>query len=382
MSEEKKRFCFVDQFCGWAVLFMVETHVVDAFLRPELRHGLAFKALRFFNGLAAPAFVFIAGFSFAVMAERKWEDFRRPGRVFWKPLRRCLQILLVGYLLHVPQFSLRRLFASLNWGENHAFWGVDVLHAIAVSLLLMLLFIPLWRRKERYFVFLAVAGMAVSLLTPLLLSLPVEKHFPWAFSGYFKLLPFSQFPLFPWLGFAFLGAAAARLWQEARRSLAETRFFRLLFLAGLSLVAVFFAMVLRPAAPVAAVSLNPARPLFFFLELGLVVMLLSLLWRLEQRSGERPLLVTLIGQEPLPAYAFHIVVIFGGFFGPFGHSLAHRVGGTRSWAEVGLMALALILATGALSFGWHWLKKNRPVVAKRVFWGGVFLLILYMTFRY
>ena len=45
MSDEKKRFCFIDQFRGWAVLFMVETHVVNAFLLDGLRDSLAYKAL-------------------------------------------------------------------------------------------------------------------------------------------------------------------------------------------------------------------------------------------------------------------------------------------------------------------------------------------------
>ena len=98
-------------------------------------------------------------------------------------------------------------------------------------------------------------------------------------------------------------------------------------------------------------------------------------------SDSWPVLVTRVGQESLTAYAFHIVVIFGGFFGSHGRSFAFLIKMTRSWATVGLMAIALILVTGALSLGWHWLKQNRPIVAKRVFWGGVVLLILYMFFR-
>ncbi len=382
MGEEKKRFYFIDQFRGWAVVFMVETHVVNAFLHYGLRSSLAYRALNFFNGLIAPAFLFIAGFAFGIVAGRKWDDFLKPGKVFWKQFLRCLQILLVGYLLHVPRFSLRYLSHTLKWGQRHVFWGVDVLHAIAVSLLLLLLFIPLWRRKERYFAFLAVAAMAISLLTPLLYWLPVEKCLPWALSGYVKRLPYSQFPLFPWMGFAFMGAAVSHLWQESRLRRDEARFFRLLFYAGLSLVALFLVIALLPFAPVAMGTFNPAKPLFFFLKLGLVVMLLSLLWRLEQKAGERPVLVTRVGQESLPAYAFHIAVIYGGFSGLHGHSLAFLIKMTRSWAWVFAAAAALILVTGALSLGWHWLKKNRPIVAKRVFWSGAITLLLYMVLRY
>ncbi len=232
MSEEKKRFYFIDQFRGWAVVFMVETHVVNAFLHYGLRGSLAYKALDFFNGLIAPAFLFIAGFAFAIVAERKWDDFLKPGRVFWKQLLRCLQILLVGYLLHVPRFSLPRLLHVLKPGGRNNFWGVDVLQCIAVSLLLLLLFIPLWRRRERYFAFLAAAGLAVSLLTPLLYWLPVDNYLPQFLSGYVKRQMYSQFPLFPWMGFAFLGAAVSHLWREAKRGQSEARFFRLLFYAG------------------------------------------------------------------------------------------------------------------------------------------------------
>lgn len=382
MSEEKKRFYFIDQFRGWAVLFMVETHVVNAFLHYGLRSSLAYKTLDFFNGLIAPAFLFIAGFSFAIVAERKWDDFLYFGKPFWKQCGRCLQILFVGYLLHVPRFSLRHLFHSLKWNEKHIFWGVDVLHSIAISLLLLLLFIPLWRRKERYFTFLAAAGLAVSLLTPLLYWLPVSRYLPQFLSGYVKRQIYSQFPIFPWLGFAFLGAAVSHLWQEAKRNQAEERFFRLLFYAGLSLVAVFLGIVLLPFAPVVVMgSFSPAKPLFFFLKLGLVMMLLSLLWRVEQKKGERPILVTRVGQESLPAYAFHIVVLYGGFSGPFGHSLAFLIKQTRSWAWVLALAVVLILVTCALALGWHWLKKKRPKFAKNVFWVGTGLMIIYMILR-
>jgi uncharacterized membrane protein len=381
MSEEKKRFYFIDQFRGWAVVFMVETHVVNAFLHYGLRSSPAYKALDFFNGLIAPSFLFIAGFSFGIVAERKWDDFLKSGRVFWKQLLRCLQILMIGYLLHLPQFSLRRLYHSLKWGHNHPFWGVDVLHAIAVSLLLLLLFIPLWRRKKYYFNFLAGAAVAVSLLTPLLLRLPVERYVPWAFAGYLKRLPYSQFPLFPWMGFAFMGAAVSFLWQKARQAGTEPRFFRHLLFAGLALVVIFLIVALQPLVPVTLGSFSPSKPWFFFLKLGLVVMLLSLLWWVEQKKGERPLLVTRVGQESLPAYAFHIAVIFGGYFGPHGHSLAFLIKMTRSWAWVLAMAVVLILVTGALSLAWHWLKKEKPDVSKRVFWIGAILLLIYMTVR-
>jgi len=186
MSEEKKRFHFIDQFRGWAVLFMVETHVLNAFLNTDLRSAFAYKALDFVNGLVAPAFLFIAGFSFAIVAMRKWNDYLHLGPPFWKQCGRCLQILLIGYLLHVPRYSLRQLLLTLRWNERHNFWGADVLHSIALSLLLLMLLVLFWRQPRFYFSFMAVAAVAVSLLTPLIFSLPLETLLPPAVSGYLK----------------------------------------------------------------------------------------------------------------------------------------------------------------------------------------------------
>lgn len=381
MSEEKKRFYFIDQFRGWAVLFMVETHVLNAFLHMELRSSLAYKALDFVNGLVAPAFLFIAGFSFAIVVMRKWDDVLHLGPPFWKRCGRCLQILLIGYLLHMPRFSLRQLLLNLHGNGRHNFWGVDVLHSIAVSLFLLLLLVPLWRKPRFYFSFLAVAAAAVSLLTPFVFSLPLETLLPAAVSGYLKRQLYSQFPLFPWMAFVWLGAFFSWLWQKSRQAAVEARFFRLLFAGGSALVAVFFIIVLQPQAPITLGSFYPARPLFFFLKLGLVMMLLSCLWRLEQKVGNRPALVTAVGQESLLVYAVHIAVIYGGFFGPFGHSLYYLIGRTRSWAEVAAMAAALALAMIVFALGWRWLKKNKPLWARRVFWAGTVLLGMYMIFR-
>lgn len=381
MSEEKKRFYFIDQFRGWAVLFMVETHVLNAFLSTKLHPAFAYKAMDFVNGLVAPAFLFIAGFSFAIVAMRRWDEYLRLGPSFWKQCGRCLQILLIGYLLHVPRFSLRHLLLTLHWNQRHNFWGVDVLHCIALSLLLLTLLVLVWRRPRFYFAFLVVAALAVSLLTPLIFSLPIETLLPPAVSGFLKRQSYSQFSLFPWMAFVWLGASVSWLWQKARQAAVEARFFRLLFAGGMALVAMFFIVILKTQAPLTFGSFNPARPLFFFLKLGLVMMLISFLWWLEQKKGERPVLVTRVGQESLPAYAFHIAVIYGGFFGPFGHSLDFLIGRTCSWAEVALMTLALSLATVALVMAWHGLKKSRPVLARRVFWVGVLTLTAVLAFR-
>jgi len=114
MTADKKRYYFIDQFRGWAVLFMIETHVLNAFLNASLRSSLSYKVLDFINGLVAPAFLFIAGFAFSIVAMRKWDECLRLGQPFRQQLRRYMFVGLVGYLLHLPGFSLPHLIATLH----------------------------------------------------------------------------------------------------------------------------------------------------------------------------------------------------------------------------------------------------------------------------
>lgn len=364
MSADKKRFYFIDQFRGWAVLFMIETHVLNAFLNANLRSSLSYKALDFINGLVAPAFLFIAGFAFAIVALRKWEDYLRLGRPFWQQFRRYLFVGLVGYLLHLPGFSLPRLIATLRWNEPNVFWGVDVLHCIALSLLLMLLLVPLLRRQKLFFVFLAMAALAVVLVTRMVYSLDIASLLPAALVGYFKRVPGSQFPIFPWLAYVWLGAFFSWLWQEAKGKELEKKYFRDVFIAGGLMIVIFFIVLLQPLFKVELSSFSPSWPHFFFLKLALILLLLACSWHGEQKWGNRPAPVTTVGQESLLVYAAHLAVIYGTFW----PSLSFIIGKTRSWLEVTAMALVLIGAMFILALAWHGGKEKNPLLARRGQW--------------
>lgn len=377
MSADKKRFYFIDQFRGWAVLFMIETHVLNAFLNTTLRSRLSYKVLDFINGLVAPAFLFIAGFAFAIVALRKWDDFLLLKRPFWQQFRRYLFVGLVGYLLHLPGFSLPRLIATLRWNEPNVFWGVDVLHCIAFSLLLMLLLVPLLRRQKLFFIFLALAALAVVLLTRMVYSLDIAALLPAALAGYLKRVPGSQFPLFPWLAYVWFGAFFSWLWQEAKDKEREKKYFRDIYIAGGLMIVIFFIVLLQPLFKVGLSSFSPSWPHFFFLKLALILLLLACLWHGEQKWGNRPAPVTTVGQESLLVYAAHLAVIYGTFW----PSLSFIIGKTRSWLEVTAMALVLIAAMFILALAWHRFKTTRPAAARRVFWIGAFVLVIIMIWR-
>ena len=75
MAQQQSRYLYIDLLRGWAVIVMIEVHVFNAFLVPTFRDETWFKVLNFINGLVAPSFLFIAGYSFVLIAQRKWSDY-------------------------------------------------------------------------------------------------------------------------------------------------------------------------------------------------------------------------------------------------------------------------------------------------------------------
>ena len=91
--KEKIRYIFIDLLRGWAILIMIEVHVFNAFLLPELKQTNWFDVLTFINGLVAPAFLFVSGFAFAVSSGSKLDDMRKLKYPFWKKLWRYFSII-------------------------------------------------------------------------------------------------------------------------------------------------------------------------------------------------------------------------------------------------------------------------------------------------
>ena len=57
-SPPRKRIEYIDLLRGWAVIVMIQTHVFNAVLRPEITTTASFQWLKFVDGLVAPSFLF------------------------------------------------------------------------------------------------------------------------------------------------------------------------------------------------------------------------------------------------------------------------------------------------------------------------------------
>ncbi len=376
MAQQKPRFVYIDLLRGWAVIVMIEVHVFNAFLIPTFREEAWFNVLNFINGLVAPSFLFIAGYSFVLIAQRKWNEFLSFSPVFWKQLGRILQVLAVGYALHLPFFSFTKLM-SISGEEWDVFWKIDILHTIAVSLLTLLLLVLLTRTQKKYFFAVIVLSAVVIFSSPMMYDKNIDYLLPAPIANYVTAAHRSLFPLFPWMGFVLCGGITSQLLVWWKETIEEQKIFTKFFIAGILLILVSFIADVLPITIFPEHDFWRASPGFFFIRLGIVLMLLSTLWYLEKTAQSGRSLVSVVGSESLVAYAGHLLAIYGMFWD--NKSLAFIIGKTRAVPEVIAITIALIAATMAVSYVWNRIK-NWSMFYARVLMYSIFVVVLYIFF--
>jgi uncharacterized membrane protein len=361
----KSRLLFLDLLRGWAVLVMIEVHVFNAFLRPEIRSAAWFSALNYINGLVAPSFITISGFVFMVAAERKMESYRSFGPAFWKQLFRIALVWIVGYFLHLPFFSLHRTLTEATPGQWSLFYQVDVLHTIAFGLLFLFLTrlaIPETRQYKR---FLVAAGAVVVCLAPFVWDIDFSRLIHPALAAYINGSGNSLFPVFPWIGFMLFGGYAATGFVEARAAGNEEAWMKRLLWVGFALI-VLGGVGRQLPIHVPWLSSNVrANPLFFIERFGIVMILLWLCrWWTERFRTEQSFVLD-AGRESLVVYTAHLMVIYGQYLND--HSPAFYEGGSHGIPECIAGTLLLALAMVLLAQIWGWLKRDHPPMARLAF---------------
>lgn len=348
---------------------MIETHVVNALLLPALREGFLFKIVNFINGLVAPSFLFCAGFAFAITLERKWEDYMRLGRTFWRYTARIGFILAVGYALHLPHFSFRRLLVGTDPAAWMQFFQSDILHVIALTLLVLLLAAVTVRRRALLVAVAITAGLICVFSAPIVRAgdysaLPAYLR-PYLTSAYM-----SQFPIFPWSAFLIVGAVTGFYYLAARNRHREGLFMLRLSVFSFAGIAASIISAMLPLTLYPTADFWGPGPEFFILRAGIVMLILALLWRLDESPvspAEPPAIVrspiTLFGRESLLVYVIHLLIVYGYMLR---WSFVREFSQTLDLTQcLGLFA-ALAAAMYLLAFSWHTLKTRNREAARYV----------------
>jgi uncharacterized membrane protein len=346
---------------------MVQTHVFNATLIPAITDTDLFSLIRFIDGLVAPSFLFASGLAYAITTRRKVNEYLSFGRPLFRQFGRLVFILLIGYSLHIPKFNYHHLVYEAGEEAWRIFWKADVLHCIAVSLILLQVMLLILRNECRLYRAVFVATVAVVFGTPVMWSIDWWTRLPVPIAAYLNGIHYSLFPIFPWSAFLFAGALTGHYYSEARSAGvpgAEACMMRTSAWLALGLIAVSFPLHPAAAAVYPVYDYWHLSPSFFFLRLGLVMLLCAGFFLYEQRKGVRPnSVVTLFGRESFIIYATHLMLIYGQFGNT---SFTQIVGQSLTYAEAALITVILLCLMFALGYVWSRVRRGRAKTKRAI----------------
>ncbi len=315
------RLRFIDMARAVAILLMLEGHFIDVTLAMEWRvpGNPLYEAWLHLRGMAAPMFFTVTGLIFTYLLSGA----REPGFLRVKRVRRGIlraaELMSWGYLLQV---NLRHLPDMLRGGHDPWMSAFHVLQCIAVGLLALIGVFGVvrkagpWALAGSYF----ALGLAVFLLATALANhagpLPADAP-PWL-QNPIKAAG-STFPLAPWLGFTFYGAAIGVLlrWHGTGR---ERRVAALPFFA----IGAFLAVLGWPIDRLMGARLldligHPESPRVlpdaYHGRVGEILLVLGFLVWIENRFRPSAGWLETIGRNTFPIYVSHVVILYGGIFG-------------------------------------------------------------------
>jgi len=359
----KDKFFYLDLLRGWAMVIMVEVHVFNTFLKPEIRQQWWFPALNFINGMVAPSFIFIAGFAFILSSVKKIDELRKFGKAFRKKLGRIALIFFTGYLIHIPYMSLRNNIYYTDAGLIKSFYNVDVLQCIGTGILLLFILRIVIKSDLIYNIFICLSMMVFVLGAPFIWNIDFSRFLPMPVACYLNEVNGSYFPVFPWLGFLFSGALTAVFLLRARERGDEERFMNRVSLAGIIFIVIAFPLV----AWLVTFSWFEVRssPVFFIQRLGVIFILLYLFRLYYKKTGERESFFLDMSRESLLVYWLHLLIIYRvPFHGKNLDNIVNRSFGVIECSAAYLILLMLMVAVAVI---WGRIKKNYPERGRKIF---------------
>ena len=346
---------------GFAVIVMVIGHSIDSVLSMDERTSTLFQWHDAVRGFTAPLFLFVSGYAFSVATEKKWAAYLSLSTPTLKRFGKIALLLIIGYALHFPFFSLNKILFETNSQEYIQFFQVDVLQCVAISLLLLHLMIFV-AKSSRVFALMAL-GVAVTIIvaTPIVWSVDLSPFVSSVLAPYFNQQQLSIFPLFPYASFLLAGAVAGHFFLDAKRNNTERVFFNKVVLCGVVLVIGSLVLDLIPTSIYPPHDYWKASPLFFFMRIGIILLIVSGFWAVREIPSALASQLTLLGRSSLFVYVIHLVLVYGS---AANSGLAQVVGQTLVYGDALIVALLVLAVMIAILHLWHYLHTYHYVPAR------------------
>jgi hypothetical protein len=378
MPTVKQRHLFIDLLRFTAVIVMLQGHTFEALLSPNVKQASFFYIHDFFHGFVAPMFLFASGVAFGVSTIKKWEAHLSPGRAVGKRVGRFIGLIIIGYALHLPFFSLPKILHNTTSQEVAAMLQVDALHCIAVTLLTVQLGVMVVRTPRRLAIVAGVLTMLIVVTAPLIWNIPIAETLPLWFASYFNAENHSWFPLIPYSAFVLGGICYAYLFLKSKERQQTTRFMERGVVAGMTAFVIALIAANLPFSLYPVHDFWKVNPSVITARFGFLLIAASSLFFAEQIIRVPPKLPAVMGSESLFIYIVHLIIIYGSVLN---NGLVYYYGARLSFWQASGVFLLVFVAMSFFAYGWHTMKTRFKGWALFLRIAIVWLLVFYFISR-
>jgi len=295
---------------------MIEAHVLDAWTLRSRHATQAFGYLNLVGGFAAPLFLWLAGFSLVLAAEKRLQRTGDRTAAARALAIRGLEIFVLAFIFRAQSFIVspgNPLVSLLR---------VDILNIMGPAMAVAALLWGVAGNSRRAALACGLAGTGIALAAPIVRTVPLGA-LPPAVQWYISPAGnHSTFTLFPWSGFVLAGAAFGTLLAAAARA-GEGRALGRLAAAGFAIAGASYYASCQPSIYTAS-SFWTTSPTYFGLRVGVMMLAMGALYALEPAAALVPRAFGVLGRfgrHSLFVYWVHVELVYGYATAPLHHRL-------------------------------------------------------------
>lgn len=337
--DKRPRLKFIDMARSIAIILMLEGHFTGAALSSEYRKDSYWMYTIWHNihGLTSPLFFAVTGLIFVyLLSANNTIKFFENIRVK-KGFKRVRELLFWGYLIQLNAWSIGQSFYYNSTFHFDWFYAFHVLQSIGIGIFLLLVIYGIfkWINKGPLYLYYAIAGLILftfygfmknyiqgqeHLIEAGIKSVPT--YYPAGAPKFIQNMFYGQYSDFSFVrysGYTLLGGMLGSLIRTYEQKAKEWWFGTSFIVVGI-LLSVFIQFIFREIDQLTefigltdhgTYELNATA----FIRFGQVVSLIGILMLIDKFWTIKDSLFLKIGQNTLPIYIIHVIILYGGVFG-------------------------------------------------------------------
>ena len=369
IPEKRPRLKFIDMARSCAILLMLEGHFTGAALANEWRSDeyLLYKIWHNVHGLTSPLFFTVTGLIFVYLLSANNSINYRENQRVKKGFKRVRELLFWGYFIQFNIWSVIQSFYYNSEFHFDWFYAFHVLQSIAIGIFLLLVIYGIykWINRGALYWYYLIGGLIlfsgyaamknyIQIEEQLVADHIKDKPTYWP-SGAPKFIQnmfygqFSDFSFVRYSGYTILGGMLGSIIRTFEFKAKEWWFGVTFIVAGLFLI--LFIQPIFHSIDNLTESIGLTKKGIYelnataFIRYGQVVSLLGILMLIDKYFDVKAKLFLKIGQNTLPIYVVHVIILYGGIFGfglkplLFDENLNPWISGSISLVFIALFAI-------------------------------------------